>query len=82
MVLGAAYMLRLYRRIVFGVMTKSDLKDILDVNRREALVFAPLIGIVLWMGIYPSSFIDVMAASVGNVVDNYHAALSAPVAGE
>ena len=96
MVLGAAYMLHLYRRIIFGVMTKSDLKDILDINRREALVFAPLIGIVLWMGIYPSSFIDVMAASVGNVVDNYHAALaeaeaepgrvsaapSAPVAGE
>ena len=82
MVLGAAYMLHLYRRIVFGVMTKSDLKDILDVNRREALVFAPLIGIVLWMGIYPSSFIDVMAASVGNVVNNYHAALAAPVAGE
>ena len=94
MVLGAAYMLYLYRRIVFGVMTKIDLKDILDVNRREALVFAPLIVIVLWMGIYPSSFIDVMAASVGNVVDNYHAALaeaepgrvsatlSAPVAGE
>ena len=96
MVLGAAYMLHLYRRIIFGVMTKIDLKDILDVNRREALVFAPLIGIVLWMGIYPSSFIDVMAASVGNVVDNYHAALaeaeaepgrvsaalSAPVAGE
>ena len=81
MVLGAAYMLYLYRRVIFGVMTKDDLKAILDVGWREKVVFAPLIAITLWMGIYPSSFIDVMAASVGNVVEGYETALAAAEAG-
>ena len=77
MVLGAAYMLYLYRRVIFGVMTKDDLKSLLDVTWREKVVFAPLIVVVLWMGIYPSSFIDVMAPSVSNLIDNYNAALAA-----
>ena len=41
------------------------------------VIFAPLLAIVFWMGISPMSFIDVMAASVANVVDNYHTALAA-----
>jgi NADH-quinone oxidoreductase subunit M len=77
MVLGAAYMLYLYRRVIFGKMTKEDLRSILDINWREKVIFAPLIAVVLWMGIYPMSFIDVMAASVANVIDNYEAALAA-----
>jgi NADH-quinone oxidoreductase subunit M len=76
MVLGAAYMLYLYRRVIFGKLTKEDLLKILDLTWREKVVFAPLIAVVLWMGIYPMSFIDVMAASVANVVDGYHAALA------
>ena len=77
MVLGAAYMLFLYRRIIFGVMTKVDLKAIGDLVWREKVVFAPLIAIVFWMGIYPSSFIDVMSASIANLIDNHNAALAA-----
>ena len=77
MVLGAAYMLYLYRRIIFGVLTKDSLKSILDMNRREALVFAPLVVLVFWMGIYPMSFLDVMSVSVANLIENYQAALAA-----
>ena len=77
MVLGAAYMLYLYRRVIFGVITKKDQLDIRDVNWRERLVFAPLVAVVLWMGIYPASFIDVMAASVANVVEDYETSLAA-----
>ncbi len=77
MVLGAAYMLYLYRRIIFGALTKEDLMKILDMNWREKVVFAPLVVIVLWMGIYPVSFLDVMAASVSNLIDNYNATLAA-----
>ena len=76
MVLGAAYMLYLYRRVIFGELTKDHLKDILDLDRREIAVFAPLVIIVLWMGIYPASFLDVMDASVNNLVKEYNAALS------
>jgi len=75
MVLGAAYMLYLYRRVIFGAMTKPDLKSILDLNPREVLVFAPLLALVFWMGIYPMSFLDVMSASVSNIVDSHQAAL-------
>lgn len=76
MVLGAAYMLYLYRRIIFGKITKDDLKSILDMDWREKAVFAPLIILVLWMGIYPASFIDVMAPSVERLVENYQLALA------
>jgi NADH-quinone oxidoreductase subunit M len=77
MVLGAAYMLYLYRRVIFGIMTKADLKSITDLVWREKVVFAPLIAVVFWMGIYPASFIDVMSASISNLIDNYDAALAA-----
>ncbi len=76
MVLGAAYMLYLYRRAIFGVMTKDDLKAVLDIGWREKAVFAPLIVLVFWMGIYPATFIDMMAASVGNLIDNHAAAIA------
>ncbi len=77
MVLGAAYMLYLYRRVIFGVMTKADLKAISDLAWKERVVFAPLVAIVFWMGIYPASFIDIMAASISNLIDNYNTALAA-----
>ena len=77
MVLGAAYMLYLYRRVIFGELTKDHLKEILDLDRREITIFAPLVVIVLWMGIYPASFIDVMDASVVNLVKDYNAAVAA-----
>ena len=52
MVLGAAYMLYMYRRVVFEKMTKEDLKSILDLSPREIIQFSPLIILVFWMGIY------------------------------
>ncbi len=76
-VLGAAYMLWLYRRVVFGELTKPELKSILDLNAREIAVFAPLVLAVIWMGVYPSSFLDLIHASAQNLVDNYEAALRA-----
>ena len=45
-------------------------------NPREVAIFVPLILVVLWMGIYPSSFLEPMHASVINLVENYHAALA------
>lgn len=75
-VLGAVYMLYLYRRLFFGKLTKSDLLNLPDLRRREVAIFAPLIAMVFWMGIYPSSFIDVMDASVDNLITNYETALA------
>ena len=67
-VLGCAYMLYLYRRVIFGKLTKDHLKAILDLSPREIAVFAPLVIAVVWMGIYPVPFLDVMHASVENLV--------------
>jgi NADH-quinone oxidoreductase subunit M len=81
MVLGAAYMLYLYRRIIFGDLTKEDLKSILDLNAREVATFTPLVVLVLWMGIYPAPFLDMISASVANLIDNYHGVLAAAGSG-
>ncbi len=73
-VLSAAYMLYLYRRVIFGKLTRESLQKISDMSRREVLVFAPLIVLVLWMGIYPPSFLDVMHVSVTNLIEHMETA--------
>jgi NADH-quinone oxidoreductase subunit M len=80
MVLSVMYMLWLYRRIIFGKLTKDHLSSILDLSLREKLVFAPLILVVLWMGIYPMSFLTPMADSVRNLINNYQQATLTPPA--
>ncbi|MCA8933003.1 MAG: NADH-quinone oxidoreductase subunit M [Rhodospirillaceae bacterium] len=74
-ILGAVYMLGLYRRVIFGKLVKEDLKLLKDLSAREIAVFAPLIAMVLWMGIYPASFIEVMEVSVDHLIQNYQVAL-------
>jgi NADH-quinone oxidoreductase subunit M len=71
MILGPAYMLYLYRRVIFGKLVREDLKSILDLSPREIAVFAPLVLVVLWMGIYPSSFLGPMHASVAKLINDY-----------
>jgi len=75
MILGAAYALWLYRKVVFGTITRDAVRGMADMSMREVAVFAPLVLITIWMGIYPSSFLDVMDASVGKLVADYQAAL-------
>ena len=77
MILGTAYMLYLYRRVIFGRLTKQDLRNILDLSPREWAVFAPLIVLTLWMGVYPSSFSSFWDASVAAMVKQHTAALAA-----
>ncbi len=68
------YMLYLYRRVIFGTITRDDLRGILDLSPREKLVFAPLLVLVLWMGVYPSSFLTPIRASVDPLVERIAAA--------
>ena len=63
-VLGATYMLLLYRRVVFGKLEKDDLRALLDMTPREIIIFAPLVILVIWMGVWPMPFLDIMASSV------------------
>ena len=76
MILGAAYALWLYRRIIFGSITRDDLRSILDLTPREVAIFVPLVILTVWMGVYPSSFTQFFDASVGAMVDGHVAALA------
>jgi NADH-quinone oxidoreductase subunit M len=68
MVLGAAYALWLYRRVVFGVLEKADLMKMPDLSKREWLIFLPLIAAVLWIGIYPTPFLSYLHVSVEHLL--------------
>lgn len=70
MVLGGAYSLWLYNRVVFGTFKPSYLSTFSDVNRREFFVFLPFVVGVLWMGLYPEVFLDPMHASVSTIVQH------------
>ena len=77
MILGAIYGLYLYRRVIFGSITRDDLRKILDLSPREVMQFAPLVLLTLWMGIYPSSFTNFFTATVSAMVEHHQAALAA-----
>jgi NADH-quinone oxidoreductase subunit M len=78
MILGAVYMLYLYRRVIFGKLTRDNLRGILDLSPREVAIFTPLVGLTLWMGIYPSSFTQFFDATVHAMVEQHVAAIAAP----
>ncbi len=87
-ILGAAYMLYLYRRVCFGVSDKPDAAAMADLSVREWLILAPIAASVLWMGVYPESFMAPMRADVAVLVNRMapsapagDAALSTPGAG-
>jgi len=77
LVLSAAYALWLYRRVIFGTLTKADLKDMVDLNKREVAIFAPLVILVLLFGVYPAPVLDVMHESVANLIHNHEVAMQA-----
>jgi NADH-quinone oxidoreductase subunit M len=78
MVLGVAYSLYLYRWVMFGKLSKATLSAIQDLSPREVALFAPLIVITFWMGIYPSSFRGFWAATAAAMISHHQAALHAP----
>jgi NADH-quinone oxidoreductase subunit M len=77
MILGAAYMLLLYRRVAFGRIIREDLRALLDLSPREYAIFAPLIALTLWMGIYPQSFLSFFSVTVAELVQEHQSAISA-----
>ena len=70
---GAAYTLWLYKRVIFGAVANDHVAKLSDLNGREALVLALLAAAVLFMGIYPLPFTDVMHGSVNQLL--HHIAL-------
>ncbi|MEQ1902401.1 MAG: NADH-quinone oxidoreductase subunit M [Devosia sp.] len=77
-ILSAGYALYLYRRVIFGAMSKQSLMGILDLDAREIAVLVPLIGLTILFGFYPGPILDVTAASVNLVAQNFADAIGAP----
>ena len=69
-ILSAAYALWLYRRVVFGALTKESLKGLLDLSTREKAILYPLVILVIFFGVYPAPILDATASSVEALVNN------------
>ncbi len=74
LIFGAAYTLWMFKRVYLGPVTNDDVKGLTDINTREFLMLALLALAVLYMGIYPKPFTDVMDASVMDLLK--HVAVS------
>jgi NADH-quinone oxidoreductase subunit M len=67
-ILGAAYALYLYRRVVFGVAPNAEVASLPDLNARELVSLGAIGAVVLWMGVYPESFLAPMRNDIGALV--------------
>ncbi len=72
-VLGAAYMLWLYQRVMFGKLEKEENKALPDLNLREVVTFVPLIILAFWIGIYPTYFTKYLDEPVHAIVERVRA---------
>jgi len=75
-ILGAAYMLWLYKRVVFGKLEKSELKELKDLNFSEGVVLFSLVALVLFFGFYPNLILDTIHTTVEELVKNYEQAIA------
>jgi NADH-quinone oxidoreductase subunit M len=67
---SACYALWLYRRLIFGVLSKETLKGMLDLSGREKAILYPLVVLVIFFGVYPKPLLTATATSVDNLVNN------------
>ena len=65
-IFAACYMLWMFQRVMFGKVTNDKNKDLKDLSWREIAIFAPLILFIVWIGVYPSTFLDKTKASTEN----------------
>jgi NADH-quinone oxidoreductase subunit M len=69
-ILSAAYALWLYRKVIFGALTKESLKGMLDLSPREKIILFPLVALVILFGVYPAPVFDATSASVQALVNH------------
>ena len=74
-VLGAAYMLWLTKRVIFGTINNAEIKNLSDVNKSEIIMLATLAFFVIFFGFYPLPLMETFSVSVNSLIDNYQIAL-------
>jgi len=72
-VLGAAYLLWLYQRTMFGPITHPENRTLTDLDGRELATLVPIIVLCFWIGLYPMPFLNAMAPSVNKVLQKVNA---------
>ena len=76
-VLGAAYMLWLTKRVIFGATNNSDVKSLSDINKSEFIMLASLAFLVIFFGFYPAPLMETFSVSVNSLINDYQLALNA-----
>lgn len=76
-ILSACYALWLYRKVVFGALVKPSMMSMKDLTFRECLMLFPMIALTILFGVYPKPVLDMSAASVQQLVNNYNTAVTA-----
>jgi NADH-quinone oxidoreductase subunit M len=79
-IFSAAYALWLYRRVIFGALTKDALRGMLDLDPREIAVLAPLVVLTILFGFYPAPILDITAPAIELLVRNFADATGAVAA--
>jgi len=74
-ILGAAYMLWLYKRVIFGRLEKKELTELKDLNLSEGLILFLLAGLTLFLGFYPNIILDTIHVSVDKLINDYQMSL-------
>ena len=75
-VLGAAYMLWLTKRVIFGVANNSEIKKLNDINKSEIIMLVSLAFLILFFGFYPLPLMETFNVSVNGLINDYEMALA------
>ena len=71
-ILGAAYILWMYKRVVFGKLVNSDLKEVVDLNKSEIFILSSLAIPILFFGFYPDPLINTIEVSISDLIEMYN----------
>tara|TARA_B100000686_G_scaffold208469_1_gene215400 strand:+ start:434 stop:742 length:309 start_codon:yes stop_codon:yes gene_type:complete len=71
-ILSAAYMLWLYKRVVFGEIQKNEIKKLTDLNKSEIFILYSLVFLIVFFGFYPEPLLSTTQISVENLIEMYN----------
>ena len=69
-IFAAVYLLWMYQRVVFGEVTNKDLHDLKDLTGREILILMPIFVFIIWLGIYPTTFLNLTSVTTETILNN------------
>jgi NADH-quinone oxidoreductase subunit M len=79
-ILGAIYMLWMFRRVIYGQITNPANEKLQDLNGRELLILAPIVVLIIVMGVYPKPFLDRMTSSIDLTLKRVATTQATPIA--